>query len=115
MKTQLLTVNSPNKNGRLYDGNMVREAMEAYLAKGKPVFVQTGFTQAAEINLENVCGLVEDIEVTDTEVLGTVKLFDKYMHLEGLAVRPSFIGKVDENGVVSDIELLSFNFTADPA
>lgn len=115
MKKQLMTVNSANKNGRIYHGDVVQKALEDYLAKGKPMFVQTGFHTARNVSLENICGIVEDIEITDTEVLGNVRLFDKFSHMEGFDVCPSFLGKVDENGVVTDLELLSFNFTAYPA
>lgn len=109
-----MTLNEPNRNGLTYSTDVVKKAIEDYVAKGKPMLVQRAFSNEAAVNLENVCGEVKDIQYNDFELTGTVHLFPKDEFLRALHVRPAFVGRVEE-GVVKDLELLSFNFTSDPA
>lgn len=115
MEAKLLTLNEPTLNGNIYTTEAIQKAIEKYVASGKPLVVQRKFSQHRDVDLENVCGVVENIECRGNELVGTVKVFPGEEALLALSVRPSFIGKINEDRTISDIELLSFNFTADPA
>lgn len=115
MQTTLLTLNSPNLNGRVYSTEVVQEAIRKYVESGKPMLIQNGFTQRAEVDLELVCGAVENVNIDGDKLLGDVQLFPSMKHLDFLSVRPSFVGKLDKDGVVTEATLLSFNLTSDPA
>ena len=115
MKKTLLTLGSPNKNGRTYTPEAIRVAMNEYIAKGKPMFVHRHFIERPDVNFDDVCGQVEDLEITETEMTGVVKVFPTDEQLLMLECRPSFLGKIAEDGTVYDIVFQSFNFTMDPA
>jgi len=115
MTVKLLTLNEPTLNGNIYPTDVVKAAIEEYLAKGKPIMVQRHFTGEVDVNLENVCGTVEDLVYEDNALLGTLKMFPGEEAMLGLAVRPSFLGSINPDRTISDLVLLSFNFTADPA
>jgi hypothetical protein len=114
MQVKLMTLNEPNLNGLTYSTDVVKKAIDEYIARGKPMLIQRAFSREAGVNLENVCGEVKDIQFNDFEMSGTVHLFPNDEALRALHVRPAFVGRIEE-GMVKDIELLSFNFTADPA
>lgn len=109
----LLTLNEPNLNGRIYSSEAVQKAIDNYKAPFIPV--QMGFTAEREVDLEKTVGEAKNLRIEGNKLLGTIKLISGKEYFEGLSVRPSFIGKVSKEGVVSDIELLSMNFTNDPA
>jgi len=115
MEVKLLTLNEPTLNGNIYTTEAISKAIAEYVSKGKPMVVQRHFTQNRDVDLEKVCGVVENIECRGNELVGTVKVFPGEEALLALSVRPAFIGKINEDRTISDIELLSFNFTADPA
>lgn len=119
MKTTLLTLNEPNKNGRTYSSAAVEGAMKRYLAKGVPILVQSEFAaNFGQPCIEKTVGVIEDHVVEGNDLIGTLKLFPGMEHFTGLACRPSFIGTINgETGEVNakDLELISFSFTTDPA
>lgn len=113
MKTKLLTIGTPTLNGNLYD----KEALDKAIASYKAEFIPLYPIMDSKQSIENIIGVVENLQTTENELLGDIKLMDNYKNLffEGVSVRPSFIGQVDENGIVSDIEIISFSLTQDPA
>jgi hypothetical protein len=115
MKVKLLTLNEQTLNGNIYSSDVVKKAIEEYVAKGAPIVIQREFRRSCDVDLESVVGTVEDIEYADNELLGTIKVFPGQEHFLGLSVRPSFIGKINPDRTITDLKFLSFNFTADPA
>jgi hypothetical protein len=116
MQTTLLTLNEPTLNGNIYTTDAIQKAIEEYVASGKPMVVHRKFIQQPAVDLEKVCGVVTDLKCEGNALVGTVKVFPGEEPLLALSVRPSFLGKINEDRTtISDIELLSFNFTADPA
>lgn len=115
MKDILLTLNKPNLNGRIYPSEVVEDALRRFKESGKPLVVQS-CSSGADINLETVIGTIENIEVNGDELLGVIKLFPEVEMLNNITARPTFIGKFKEGtSEVSEIELISFTLTNDPA
>lgn len=118
MNATLLTLGQPNKNHRIYHPDIVKKAIEEYLekSKGRPPVVHAKVQMTATQSIENIVGTVENIQVTDAELIGDVKVFPGKEPLLGLSCRPSFIGSFEEDGkTVKELQLISFFFTADPA
>lgn len=116
METKLLTLTEPTLNGNIYTNEAIQKAIDKYIAAGKPMFVLRHFTgDYRDVNLRNVCGVVENIECRGNELIGFVKVFPGEESLLSMSVRPAFIGKINDDKTISDIELLSFAFTTDPA
>jgi phospholipase/lecithinase/hemolysin len=122
MKMTILTLGAPNLNGRTYTKEAVEKALLQYKAKGKPLLVTDCLLDGPEVNLERVVGQVINNEVTNTKWTATVQMLEtaaaqKFaaMNLEDFSVRPSFIGNVSDDGVVSNLVLNFVCFTNDPA
>lgn len=118
--TELLTLNKPNKNGRTYPTEVVREALARYKAqrtdRDLPFFVQSSFEWPSHnVNLEMVVGQVEDVVIEGDRLLGNVRVFPGKEEFLACSVRPSFIAQLSEEGVVSDATLVTFAFTNDPS
>jgi len=117
MTTTLLTLGKPNLNGRTYMPDVIQEAINKY-PKDKPILVLDSFDDNAfrfgTANIEKTVGEVKNIRIEGDLLLGDVRVFEgKEIH--HLSCRPSFIGKVSKDGVVTEAELLAFAFTNDPA
>jgi hypothetical protein len=119
MTATLLTLGEPNLNGRTYTPDVVQEAIEKYLAKGKPIMVLSHFDDRTYMNgatnIENAVGNVENLRVEGNALVGDIRLFPGKEDFQHFSCRPAFIGKVSDDGVVTEAELISFGFTFDPA
>lgn len=115
MTTKLMTVNEPTLNGRTYSADVVQTAIDNYIACGKPIFVERFMGGSGQVNIENAAGIVEDLKIEGNSLMGTIKIFPGNEPLLGLSCRPAFIGKISKEGIVTEAELISFAFTADPA
>ena len=116
--TELLTLNKPNKNGRTYPTEVVREAIERYYSehKGHPVYIQQSFDWPSHtVNVEKIVGKVEELIIDEDRLMGNVSVFPGKEDLLNFAVRPSFTAQLSEDGIVSDATLITFAFTPDPA
>lgn len=117
MNKQLLTLNSPNLNGRIYKTEEFQAAIDRFVAKGKPMLVQGGYTAARGFSIDDTVGTVENLQIVGDEVRGDIKLFPGKEVFANFACRPACTAKidVDEDGVIRDICLEYFFFTNDPA
>jgi hypothetical protein len=61
-----------------------------------------------------VVGEVHNIRIENDVLLGDVKTFREH-ELANLECRPRFLGQIDKNGIATELELISFGFTNDPA
>lgn len=109
-------MNKPNLNGRIYPSAAVKDAIDNYLASGKPICVHAECQMTATPLIENIVGTVENVKVTDIELTGDVRVFPGKEPLLNLSCRPAFIGTFEEDGkTAKELKLISFFFTTDPA
>lgn len=131
MKVVLLTLNYPNKNGRIYTSELVRNRILTAAHTQSLLLCQP--SEDCSVNLNNVCGLVKDMEIVGDELLGTVEFIPRKDNedlvrdaAKGLSegwvfVRPMGIASIVQRdgegvGVVSDnYRLGAFYLTGDPA
>jgi len=125
----------PNHNGRIYDSNMMKEAIEKFNKEGiKTCELQPDYENFLSHNLTNTAGKVENIWVENNQVFGKIELLDtpkgkivKELMNEGckFKLNPRILGekipvldeegnqKIDENGNpiydIKNIELVSFD------
>jgi hypothetical protein len=115
MKKKLLTLNEPTLNNRIYTEDVVKAAMDKHIESGKQFIVLRESLTSTEVNLASVIGVVKDFEYTENALLGTVELFPGHEHMLNFHVRPAFIGMLNKDYMVSDLEFITFYFTKDPA
>lgn len=118
--TELLTLNTPNKNGRTYPTEVVREALARYKAQRTdidlPFVIQDSFDWPShDVNLEKVVAQLENVVIEGDLLLGDVRVFPGKEEFLSWRVRPSFIAHVSKDGIVSDATLVTFAFTNDPS
>jgi hypothetical protein len=111
----------PNGNNRIYKKeNVDVTAYQDKLERGN-WFGEFCFYDEQpnnEVNLKNVSHKIEKIEKTDEGIIGTINLLETEKGLLALkllddgaklSIRPRSIGTVDENGVVTIKEIISFD------
>ena len=115
-KIVLQNLGSPNKNGRIYSEDIIKQAISnCDNLKNKRLFITHKVPQSAEVNLEDVVGLVDDLYIKDSNLVANVSYIIEDKMLEYYNIRPNGVGNVDENGVVSNYKIISFSLTNDPA
>jgi len=67
----------PNHNGRIYDSNMMKEAIEKFNKEGiKFCELNPNYENFLSHNLTNAAGKVENVWVEDNQVYGKIELLD---------------------------------------
>lgn len=128
-------LNHPNHNGRIYDSNMMKEAIEKWQKDGnKIVELNPNYDDFMKPNILNAAGEAKDIWMEDNKVIGKIQLLDtpqgkvaKEMFNTGkeLYINPRMLGekepaldengnqKFDENGnqiyEIKDVQVISFD------
>jgi hypothetical protein len=114
MKIKLLSVGTPTANGRIYP----KEVLEAAIKKADKDKMIAVFNQdmpTADVNIEKAAAIINELELTDDSLYGTVSLLQTPMGLlmqqlgDSYECRPFGIGKVSDDKVVSDYELRGFS------
>jgi len=115
-KIALQNLGSPNKNGRIYSEDLIKEAiLNCDYLKNKRLFITRNAPQSVEVDLADVVGVIDDLYIKDNNLIADVSFIVEDKNLEYYDIRPNGIGNVDENGVVSNYEFISFSLTNDPA
>lgn len=122
MNIDILTLDTPNKNNRIYSTECVKEAIEKY-GKG-PMFGQLGLPSGTKVDLNSVSHMVTDMRVEDGKFVGTLKILDTPQGiilrqlLEG-GITPSFrprgLADIGSDGVVKNYQMLSVDLVSDAA
>lgn len=128
-------LNHPNHNGRIYDSNMMKEAIENFNKEGnKMCEINPDYENFSSHNLANTVGNIEKIWVENNKIYGKVELLDtpkgkivKECINEGCEfnLNPRMLGervpvldeegnqKIDEDGNpiydIKNVELVSFD------
>lgn len=123
MKTeiiQILNLDVPNKNGRIYPTDVMERVIKNF--ESKKVFGQLGLPTAdAPVDVSKVTHYVDNLRIENGNLIGTAHivsdnpLFYLDKEVTGFGFRPKGLGKIDENGVVTEYELLSIDLVRDPA
>jgi GTPase involved in cell partitioning and DNA repair len=127
MKSEILTLDTPNKNGRIYP----REVMKRELKKYRKVFIQENRAlvvnkqpESSTVNLPDVIAVVKKATIKKNKVIVEVEFFsDFYRQLvkDGkLSLRTSGLGTLikQKDGtykIGDDYELICCFLTDDPA
>ena len=131
MKIPVLSLDKPNKNGRIYPRDVIEKALQKYrdeyVSKSRAMVTRNIPTQN-DIDLGDVVGIVKDIITTDEEVLAEVQFLNlpKAQGLEEaltsgkLYMRTSGIGKMTKQAdgtfkIDDGYEFISCFLTNDPA
>jgi hypothetical protein len=114
MKIKLLSVGTPTANGRIYP----KEVLEAAIKKAdkdKMIAVFNHDMPTADVNIEKAAAIINELELTDDSLYGTVSFLQTPMGLlaqqlgDSYECRPFGVGKVSDDKVISDYVLLGFS------
>lgn len=129
MKIPILTLDTPNKNGRIYP----REVFEKALAKYKKDFIDERRAMVVSrqpeqpiTNLQDVIGMITEITIEDGKVIADITFLPNGLSCESgvkcgkLFLRTGGMASVkkDENGntvIQEDYEITHLFLTDDPA
>lgn len=123
---KIFDLDMPNKNGHVYPTDVVLKAIEEYNQKIKEgkALGNFGMPESMEQNLDQVSHVVEEIHIDGDKAYAKVRTLDTpYGHIVRQLIedgaltdlRTTGTGMIDENGVISDYQLLSVNFVKDGA
>ena len=112
MKNILIPLNVLNKNRRLYK-------RENFNPLRKEYFIEDTNEATACIRLDHVRGRVTELEFTDTALIGKVEILEigdwknlqALVEADALVIRPMAIANLEDE-IVTNIELVGFNFVA---
>lgn len=127
-----LSLDKATANNRIYSKDVIKKALsdiQKNVNDGRFMVersVEFPFDNMSKVNLENVCGVVENLTIADDKLMGDVKLLKLpdedtmnrlYDGLESglLSIRPKGTGQLNENGEVSEYKLISLFVTDKPA
>lgn len=135
LKCVMGELDHPNHNGRIYDSNMMKEAIEKFNKEGNKICeLNPDYENFLSHNLTNTAGKVENILVENNQVYGKIELLDtpkgevvKELINKGceFKLNPRMLGervpvldeegnqKTDENGNpiynITNVKLISFD------
>ena len=110
---------APNKNGRVYTKESWESIKET--VDNKTVYVEKHINKDSVVNLMDIVGTVDSVEITEQNIEVTVdikneelaKMIDEYKLLKPV---PKGVGSVEDDGLIgADYQLISFGITADPS
>lgn len=122
MKTEILTLDVPNENQRTYTTEAVTEALKNIPGDvmGQINYPTENFEQ---VNISAISHKINNLRIEDGKLIGDVtilktpngKLLEKLVEFPGSGFRPRSIADVDENGVISNLQIISIDFVNNPA
>lgn len=122
MKTEILTLDVPNKNRRTYTTEAVTEAL-----KNIPGHIMGQINYPTEnfgsVDIAEISHKINNLRIEDGKLIGDVtilktpngKLLEKLVEFPDSGFRPRSFANIDENGVVSNLQIISIDFVNDPA
>lgn len=118
MKTPVLTLNIPNLNGRTYSQEAVDKALEK-VAGPIPLYRSVEEAIAARegknVPISGTATLVREADKLVADISFIDADFEKQIVRGEIAVRPNGVGKIGEDGAISDYTIESISITNDPA
>lgn len=129
MKITILTVDTPNKNNRVYPKFVFEKAINNARKQinERQFMVTKRILGEPAVQLSDVVAVVKDVVIEGVEVIADIEFLDANGGLDlaplvekgMVSVRPSGMGSTRENNGVSvvqdDYTLLALNLTNDPA
>ena len=121
----ILKADVPNANGRIYPRETVEQMVEQCAKNQNRIFGTIGMPEGTGLDISKVSHTVNNLRITeggdligDVMVLATPqgKVMEELL-AQGTTYdyRTAGIGKIDENGVVSDYRLISISMVSDGA
>lgn len=122
----ILELDTPNANGRTYTAE-VGQSIVDQLTKRESVFGElsmTGTDVDMSVDLQRVSHMITDIRVQDGKLIGTAKILGTPMGniarqlIEGginHGFRPRGTGKIGEDGVITEYNIVSIDMVQNPA
>ena len=116
-----------NQNGRVYPKDEIAKAVESVrtrLTKGETVMGELDHPEELQINLDRVSHIITDMHVDDANGLGKLKIIETPMGniarslLKAgakLGVSSRGSGNVNDNGNVSDFDIVTVDIVAQPS
>ena len=120
----ILKADVPNANGRIYPRETVEQMVEQCAKNQNRIFGTIGMPEGTALDISKVSHTVNNLRITeggdligDVMVLATPqgKVMEELLAHGTYDYRTAGIGKVDENGVVSDYRLISISLVSDGA
>lgn len=109
----VITTDVPNRNGRIYPQDVVKQAMDEF-SKRLPVLGEFEQSQSLTINMDRISHTIEEVYMEGDDMMACIKVLDTPMgnilnqlRSAGVEVFPQSrgSGRVDENGVVLDFSI----------
>ena len=124
MKVTILTLDTPNLNGRTYPREVVEKAF--LTLDERKCYIASKCGASPHINVEHICGKMNDLRIEENCLVGDVQLigtlpacdpmFETLLSNGELAVRPSGMCTLSSDGVIgTDYTVNHFFLTNDPA
>ena len=116
-----------NQNGRVYPQDEIEKACESVkqrLSKGETVMGELDHPEELQINLDRVSHIITDLYCEDSNGMGKLKIIDTPMGNIAralltagakLGVSSRGSGNVNENGKVSDFDIVTVDIVAQPS
>lgn len=120
----ILKADVPNANGRIYPRETVEEMVKQCAANQNRIFGTIGMPEGNGLNIAEISHTVNNLRITESgDLIGDVMVLStpkgevmKELLAHGTYdYRTAGIGKIDENGVVSDFRLISISMVSDGA
>jgi hypothetical protein len=120
----ILKCDEPNANGRIYPREVVEKMVEQCEANQNRIFGTVGMPEGTSLDISKISHTVNNLRITeggdligDVMVLSTPqgKVMQELLEVGKYDYRTAGIGKIDENGVVSDYRLISISMVSDGA
>ncbi len=120
----ILKADVPNANGRIYPRATVEQMVKQCKANQNRIFGTIGMPEGNTLDIAEISHSVNNLRITeDGDLVGDVMVLDtpkgevmkELLTQRTYDFRTAGIGKIDENGVVSDIQLISISMVSDGA
>lgn len=131
LDVKIMKLDKPNKNGRTYPSSEIEKHLDRLNVKAEKqaLFGELGYPKNADefrfsaIKLENASHSFSNLRIEDGYLVADVKILQTPMGniVEKLYDQPNTgfgiraTGDVDEHGVVTNLDIFSFDFINDPA
>jgi len=113
MKIKILKLDAANKNGRIYATATIQSAIDRL--ENKAVLGTLGMPSEASVQLSEVSHVVNNLSIEDGYLVGNATVLKtqkgeelkKLLAENKIVFRTAGIGKIDENGKVSEYNIIS--------
>lgn len=123
-QVEILTCDVPNKNKRIYPRKEVEKALVKLREEQKTLWGTVGMPTSKAIPVDDIVFVAENLQLNDKNVLvGDIRMlqtpkkrvFEQMLNDPNVGFRPVGYGKVGEDGVISDWEVISIAIVYAPA